>query len=179
MLIEDLKATVAIRYSELDSEILSHANSYYLTASTIYETLDEHAYSLYPLLTLLGLSAELFLKAFSVNMNETFSVPATSKGFLLKKTVSTSNRNSHNLGKLLRHYSTHDNALYCYLVLRYNDDTGRDLQEDLSTYSMVFEHARYIFECDEPKKRKYCHDLSVIFYLVQSLYNSVVALYQD
>lgn len=179
MLIEDLKATLVARYSWLDSEILTHANSYYLTASTIYETLDDQVHSLYPLLTLLGLSAELFLKAFSLTVGELFSVPATSKGSLLKKTVSTSNMNSHNLGKLLRHYSTRDNDLYCYLILRYKDDTGRALQEDLSDYSMVFVDARYIFECDGPTKRKYSSDVSVIFYLVQSLYNSVTALYQN
>ena len=179
MLIGDLQATLAIRYSELDSELLSHASSYYLTASTIYETLDEHAYSLYPLLTLLGLSAELFLKSFSIRVDELFSVPATSKGSLLNKTVSTSNRNGHNLGKLLHHYSTYDNDLYCYLILRYKDDTGRDLQADLSDYSMVFKHTRYIFEHGKPNKRKYSSDLSIIFYMVQSLHNSVTALYQD
>lgn len=177
MFIEDLKSAVALEHSELDSEILLHACSYYLTASTIYETLEDHVYSLYPLLTLLGFSAELFLKAFSVDVAETYSECA--EGYLLKKMVSTSNKNGHNLSKLLEHYSENDIDLYNYLTIRYNNDTGRDLQKDLLRYSKVFECSRYIFESAESEKRAYHSDVSIVFHLVQSLHSSVISLYED
>lgn len=176
MFTENLTLKLAMRYSMLDSEILSHANNYYLTASVIYETLDENPHSLYPLLTLLGFSSELFLKAFSVDVDEIFCDATNLNGVMLKKTVTSFNKNSHHLGRLLNHYRFHDEDLYCYLTSRYADDTGRDLQEDLSHYSMVFERVRYIFEYDEYEKRKYSSDVSVLFHLVESLYKSVMVL---
>lgn len=179
MTVEYLREQVATLHWGLDSEILDHANNYYLTASTIYDALDEHPYALYPLLTLLGLSAELFLKAFSADVTEFASDPANAKGSILKKTVKSSNRNSHDLGKLFNHYATHDKDLYDYLTLRYSHDTERILEDDLIAYSKVFESARYIFEYDERDRRKYSNDVSVFFYLVRSLSNSVMALFKD
>lgn len=181
---EELEEKIKNKYAWEDTEVLSHGRNYFFTASKIYESLE--SYDIYPLLTLLGLSAELFLKAFDVDVNEEYSDNYQRKGSMLRKKVKTLNNgkngnqelkhNGHKLEKLFKYYSTHNKDLFEYLDISYDRHTERNLYEDLIKYSMIFEHSRYIFEHEE---KKYINDIDIIFNLVKLLYDSITILYED
>ena len=164
---EDLKA----RYAYHDSEVLSHGRSYFRAASKIYQNWeDDNSITIYPILTLLGFSAELFLKAFDITVVEKYEGSS-----MITKSVNT-NKHIHNLGSLLERYSDKDQELFDYLVSSYLNDTTRSLKDDLLNYASVFVESRYIFQYD---KRKYLgDDIDKIFRLVKSLYDSIDRLYQ-
>lgn len=168
---EELKERIRSRYAGLDSTVLSHGQDYFLTASKIYKNLESNnTFMIYPLLTLLGMSAELFLKAFNVNVNEQYV-----NGSMVSKTVEPRHY-SHNLKELLERYIIQDEDLFSYLIMSYNNNAKRDLLKDLSKYSMIFVQSRYIFQY---KENKYIKDIDIIFNLVKSLYNSINNLYKD
>lgn len=168
---EDIKEKLKAKYAYHDGEVLFHGHSYLFTASKIYQNWGAGSSdAIYPILTLLGISAELFLKAFDVTVDEKYEGSS-----MISKSVEP-NRRIHDLKKLLRRYSVKDRELFDYLVSSYEADTGRDLQEDLSDYASVFVESRYIFQFD---KGKYLGDIDIIFHLVKSLYDSIHRLYQE
>lgn len=176
---EELKEKIKTKYAWKNSDILCHGQNYFLAASKIYKI--QESTDVYPLLTLLGLSAELFFKAFHVDLQEEYLDHGNGIRSIRKKSVKTLNNgkdengkrkhNGHKLEQLLEHYLVHDTELFNYLIITYKTNTKRDLQEDLLKYSSIFEHSRYIFE-DE--KKRYLNDVDVIFDLVKSLYDSVI-----
>lgn len=179
---ECLKSKVKNQYAWHNSEIFMHGKNYFLTASSLYP----HNYSsvhAYPLLTLLGLSAELFFKAFDIQLTEEFVPHVDGTKVLVGHHVKTSNNgrdqankhNGHNLEKLLNHYSTKDSTLFEYLTTEYKSKTQRDLVKDLSKYSRLFEETRYIFEYE---RGKYLSDINIVFNLVEILYESISSLYK-
>lgn len=168
---EDLKEKLKVKYAYHDSEVLFHGQSYFFTASKIYQNWGAGSSdAIYPTLTLLGISAELFLKAFDVTIDEKYEGSS-----MISKSVEP-NKRIHDLKKLLIRYSVKDQDLFDYLVSSYETDTGRDLKEDLSDYAAVFVESRYIFQYD---KGKYLGDIDIIFQLVKSLYDSIHRLYQE
>ena len=167
---EDLKEKLKAKYAYHDGEVLFHGHSYFLTASKIYQNWGAGSSdAIYPTLTLLGISAELFLKAFDITVDEKYEGSS-----MISKNVEP-NKRIHDLKKLLRRYSIKDRELFDYLVSSYKTDTGRDLQEDLSDYASIFVESRYIFQYD---KGKYLGDIDIIFQLVKSLYGSIHRLYK-
>lgn len=159
------------RYAYHDSEVLFHGHSYLFTASKIYQNWGAGSSdAIYPILTLLGISAELFLKAFDVTIYEKYEGSS-----MISKSIEPNNR-IHDLKKLLSHCSIRDRELFDYLISSYQTDTGRDLQEDLSDYASVFVESRYIFQYD---KGKYSGDIDIVFQLVKSLYDSIHRLYKQ
>lgn len=182
----------------LDNRVLVHANDYFLTAAEIYDSLGDKDFDyspVYPILTLLGLSAELFLKGFHIEIigeeyiddddkrSNAYSSLGKDKGFLLSKgIVKTHNKpskNGHDLGALLEYHRTYNKYLYDYLVSSYHRDTERHLDKDLTHYSDIFKQTRYIYEKEESLNKSYHSELSIIFLLVRSLYNSINSLYKD
>lgn len=167
---EDLEEKLKARYAYHDGEVLFHGHSYFLAASKIHQNLGAGSSdAIYPTLTLLGISAELFLKSFDVTVDEKYEGSS-----MISKSVEP-NKRIHDLKKLLRRYSLKDRELFDYLVSSYETDTGRELQEDLSDYASVFVESRYIFQFD---KGKYLGDIDIIFQLVKSLYDSINRLYK-
>ena len=168
---EDLKEKIKVKYAYQDSEVLFHGHSYFLTASKIYQNWGAGSSdAIYPILTLLGISAELFLKAFDITVDEKYEGSS-----MVSKSVEP-NKRIHDLKKLLIRYSIKDRELFEYLVWSYETDTGRDLQEDLSDYASVFVESRYIFQYDN---RKHLGNIDIIFHLVKSLYDSIERLYKE
>lgn len=168
---EDLEEKIKAEYAYRDGEVLNHGYNYFLTASKIYQNWGAgSSYAVYPLLTLLGISAELFLKAFDVTVDEKYEGSS-----MISKSVEP-NKRIHDLKELSRRYSIKDQELFGYLVSSYKTDTGRDLQEDLSDYASVFVESRYIFQDD---KGKYLGDIDKIFQLVKSLYDAIDSLYKN
>lgn len=165
---KDLKA----RYAYHDSEVLSHGRGYFSAASKIYQNWEnDSCNTIYPILTLLGISVELFLKAFDIAVVEKYEDSS-----MISKSVDP-NKHIHNLHTLLERYSIKDRELFDYLVLSYFTDTTRSLENDLLNYKSVFVESRYIFQYD---KRKYLGDnIDKIFHLVKSLYDSIDRLYQE
>ena len=172
---ENLNDIIKNRYAFLDSSILTHGQSYFITASKIYENLESE--NLYPLLTLLGFSAELFLKAFHIDLNEEYVDLGNGVSSLASKTVKTLNKNGHKLKELLHHYQEKDKELFDYLITQYKTKTDRDLETDILKYSKIFEDSRYIFESNE--NSKYINEIDIIFNLVKTFYDSISNLYQD
>src|SRR5690606_33051704 len=127
------------RYAWMDNKILSHGQNYFLTASRIYKTLEPT--DSYPLLTLLGLSAELFFKAFHIDQNEEYRDHGNGTRSMVKRTVKTLNNgkgedgkkihNGHKLEHLLKHYLIQDKELFDYLIMEYHTNTKRNLEDDL------------------------------------------------
>ena len=168
---EDLKAKLKEKYAYHDGEVLFHGHSYFVAASKIYQNGEAGSYdAIYPTLTLLGISAELFLKAFDVTVDEKYEGSS-----MISKSVEP-NKRIHDLEKLSIRYSVKDQYLFAYLASSYETDTGRDLKKDLSDYKSVFVESRYIFQYD---KGKYLVDIDIIFHLVKSLYDSIHSLYQE
>lgn len=164
---EELKA----KYADYDGEVLIHGHKYFFTASKIYKNWGAGSSdAIYPILTLLGISAELFLKAFDVTINEKYEGSS-----MISKSVEP-NKRIHDLKKLSIRYSVKDKELFDYLISSYKTDAGRDLKKDLSDYASVFVESRYIFQFD---KGKYLGDIDIIFHLVKSLYDSIHRLYQE
>lgn len=159
------------KYAYHDGEVLFHGHSYFFAASKIYQNWGAGSCdAIYPTLTLLGISAELFLKAFDVTVDEKYEGSS-----MISKSIEP-NKRIHDLEELLIRYSIKDRELFDYLVSSYEIDTGRDLQEDLAGYASVFVESRYIFQYD---KGKYLGDIDIIFQLVKSLYDSIDRLYKD
>lgn len=201
----DTSVTPNVVVPALDTTILSHATAYFLTAQRLYELDDDGPTDTpYPMLTLLALSAELFLKGFHPDVDEKYKEMVRTKSekeagerpikSLIDKEVHSSKKWArHDLGKLLKSYLEHDEDLYNYLTGRYHVDTKRDLVEDLTTYSNIFMDTRYIFEfgkcknkhkngCENKckcKKPQYLTDINIIYRLVESLYKSSNAFYTD
>lgn len=180
---EDLKSRVKNKYAWLNSRIFIHGQNYFLTASSLYPQnyLSSHAY---PLLTLLGLSTELFFKAFDIEITrDLIELEEGGPYSVVNETVKSLNNgrnesnkhNGHNLKKLLEHYSTADPDLFDYLTAEYKSKTQRDLVIDLESYSKIFEHTRYIFEHEQGK---YFDAIEIVFNLVKSLYESINCLYK-
>ena len=168
---EDLKEKIKAEYAYRDAEALIHGYNYFLTSSKIYQNWGAgSSYAIYPMLTLLGVSAELFLKAFDVTIDEKYEGSS-----MISKSVEP-NKRIHDLEKLSIRYSVKDQYLFAYLASSYETDTGRDLKKDLSDYKSVFVESRYIFQYD---KGKYLVDIDIIFHLVKSLYDSIHSLYQE
>ncbi|MFI8553943.1 hypothetical protein [Psychrobacter sp. NPDC077938] len=166
---ENLEERIKIRYAYYDAEILFHGDKYFRTASKIYQDLEPDSVdTIYPLLTLLGISAELFFKAFDVGVVE-------NQGKLEDRKIVNPNNYGHNLDRLFDGYSTKDSELFRYLIDSYKSDTGRNLEKDLLDYASVFVESRYIFQHE---KGKYLNDIDAIFHLVESLYNSMHSLYK-
>lgn len=173
----------------LDTEILSHAVAYFRTAQRLYELDDDGSTDApYPMLTLLTLSAELFLKGFHPKVKEKYEEifqedsekEAGDKPIELlkdKKVYSLRRDLGHDLGMLLKSYLDDDEDLYNYLTGRYTIDSGRNLLADLSDYSNTFMQVRYIFEFGKLKERQYLNDINIIYRLVESLYKSSTAFY--
>lgn len=172
---ETVNDIIKKRYAFLDSSILSHGQNYFITASKIYEKLESE--DLCPLLTLLGLSAELFLKAFHIDLKEEYVDLDNGIRSLASKTVKTLNKNGHKLKELLDHYRTKDKELFDYLITEYKTKTDRDLETDILNYSKIFEDSRYIFESKE--KYKYISDINIVFNLVKTFYDSIINLYKN
>ena len=185
----DTSVTPNVVVPALDTTILSHAAAYFLAAQRLYESdEDGPADTSYPILTLLALSAELFLKGFHPDVDEDYEDMVQTKAekeagdrpikYLDNKKVASLRRDSgHDLGMLLKSYLDDDEDLYSYLTGRYHVDTGRDLLADLSDYSSTFMQVRYIFEFGKLKKRQYLTDINIIYRLVESLYKSSNAFY--
>lgn len=187
----DTSVTPNVVVPALDTTILSHATSYFLTAQRLYDLDDDGSTDTpYPMLTLLAFSAELFLKGFHPDVDEEYKEMEQTKAekeagdkpiiYLDNKKVHSSKKERdlfHNLGKLLKSHLDDDEDLYNYLTGRYHVDTGRDLLADLSDYSSVFMQVRYIFEFGKLKKRQYLTDINIIYRLVESLYKSSNAFY--
>lgn len=181
----DTSVTPNVVVKELDTEILTHAIAYFLAAQTLYELEDDGPTDIpYPLLTLLGLSAELFLKGFHPDVNEEYedrfqedfekeAGDRPIKTLKNREVKSLRRRHGHNLERLLSSYLNDDEDLYNYLTERYKIDTGRDLRTDLTDNSDVFIQVRYIFESDKRKVRQYLNNMDIIYRLVESLYNSL------
>lgn len=168
---EDLKEKIKAEYAYRDAEALIHGYNYFLTSSKIYQNWGAgSSYAIYPMLTLLGVSAELFLKAFDVTVDEKYDGSS-----MISKSVKP-NKRIHDLKKLSRRYSIKHRELFGYLISSYKTDTGRDLEEDLSDYASVFVESRYIFQ---DNKGKYLGDIDIIFYLVKSLYDAINSLYNN
>ncbi|WP_286741608.1 hypothetical protein [Psychrobacter sp. UBA3068] len=187
----DTSVTPNVVVPALDTTILSHATAYFLTAQRLYELDDDRPTDTpYPMLTLLALSAELFLKGFHPDVDEKYEEMVQTKAekeagdrpikFLIDKEVHSSKKWArHDLGKLLKSYLEHDKDLYDYLTGRYTIDTGRSLLADLSDYSNTFMQVRYIFEYGKTKGYQYLTDINIIYRLVESLYKSSNAFYTD
>lgn len=188
----DTSVTPNVVVPALDTEILFHATSYFLTAQRLYDLDDDGSTDTpYPMLTLLAFSAELFLKGFHPKVDEKYKEMEQTNAekeagdkpiiYLDNKKVTSLRRVSggsgHDLGMLLKSYLDDDEDLYNYLTGRYHVDTGRDLLADLSAYSSAFIEVRYIFESDKFKKRQYLTDINIIYRLVESLYKSSNAFY--
>lgn len=199
----DTSVTPNVVVPALDTTILSHAAAYFLAAQRLYE-LDEDgpADTSYPILTLLALSSELFLKGFHPKVDEEYEERVQTesekkagdrpiKSLIDKKVHSLRRDSGHDLGMLLKSYLKDDEDLYKYLTGRYQVDTKRDLLDDLSYYSNVFRDTRYVFEfgkcknkhkneCENKckcKKPQYLTDINIIYRLVESLYKSSTAFY--
>lgn len=201
--IEELKKCVELCFHDskkfpkgLDARVLMHANDYFLMASEIYGSLGNKDFDyspIYPLLTLLGLSAELFLKGFHIEIvgerysgdervNAYRSLGKNQGSLLSKGTVKILNRPSkkgHDLGALLGYHQIYSKCLYDYLVSSYYRDTRRCLEKDLSHYSNIFKDVRYIFEYEESLGKSYQRDLTIVFRLVESIHNAINSLYKD
>ncbi|MGP5547813.1 hypothetical protein [Psychrobacter alimentarius] len=185
----DTSVTPNVVVPALDTTILSHATAYFLTAQRLYELDDDGPTDTpYPMLTLLALSAELFLKGFHSDVDEEYERMVQTKAekeagdrpikFLIDKEVHSLKKWArHDLGKLLKSYLEHDKDLYDYLTGRYTIDTGRSLLADLSDCSNTFMQVRYIFEYGKTKGYQYLTDINIIYRLVESLYKSSTAFY--
>lgn len=185
----DTSVTPNVVVPALDTEILSHAAAYFLAAQRLYQLDEDEATDIhYPLLTLLALSAELFLKGFDPDAKEEYKEIVQEKSekeagdrpiksLIDKKVYSLRRSSGHNLGGILKSYLKDDPDLYSYLMGRYHVDTERNLSDDLSNYSNIFIDARYIFELGKCKKRQYLNDINIIYRLVESLYKSSTAFY--
>lgn len=185
----DTSVTPNVVVPALDTTILFHATAYFLTAQRLYELDDDGPTDTpYPMLTLLALSAELFLKGFHPDVDEDYEDMVQTEAekeagdrpikYLDNKKVASLRRGSgHDLGMLLKSYLDDDEDLYNYLTGRYTIDTGRNLLADLSDYSNTFMQVRYIFEYGKTKGHQYLTDINIIYRLVESLYKSSNAFY--
>lgn len=158
-----------IRYQHQNSSIFSHGKSYLSSARILEKSLINHPENFSPILTLLGLSIELFLKGLDVrDSSEKYKVDGLI--FSGQPQTETNIKGGHDLSVLFINISQIDPELYQYLVDEFSQQYHDDLKALFERNKNVFPDSHYSYE--NTVKRIYYSEFNRIFNASNFLYET-------
>lgn len=172
----DIKNSLTHKYDRTNCSIYLHGRSYLQTAKDAHSFIEDHPDNCYPILTLIGISIELFFKSFDItDKTEKYNF----NGLVIhgQHQTETNNKNGHNLKKLFEHLLNYDSDLYEYLSSEYSKTHQKNLSDILNTSYNLFQHTRYIYE--NTTYRKYLNEFNDLLNLNKFLYDCMDELFNS
>ena len=158
-----------VKYLDKNSQIFSHGRSYLCSAMILEESLADHPNNIYPILTLLGLSIELFFKGLDViDTSEKYQIDGLV--FSGPHQTKTNLKGGHDLQELFESMSHIDHDMYTYLLDEFSRKYNYNLLTVLEKNKKIFINTRYAYE--NSGNRKYISEFNEILNTANFLYES-------